>query len=73
VPLEGRWSSTQKQWKLFVENRERNAVLTFPYADKPDQTPHGNSSLCRNLETHFLEAIVICLLAGYDPSVDNTA
>ncbi|KAI9337242.1 hypothetical protein BDR26DRAFT_981135 [Obelidium mucronatum] len=54
---------TQKQWKLFVENSDRNAVLTFPYDDNPDHTPHVNSSLVQPMGTTFLKAIVICLLS----------
>eukprot|EP00842_Homolaphlyctis_polyrhiza_P006826 jgi/Hompol1/732/HPOL_000926-RA len=54
---------TQRQWKLFVENSDRNAVLTFPYNDNPDHTPHVNSSLVQPMGTKFLKAIVICLLS----------
>ena len=54
---------TQRQWKLFVENTERNAVLTFPYNDNLDHTPHVNSSLVQPMGTTFLKAIVICLLS----------
>ncbi|KAH6584277.1 hypothetical protein BASA61_007555 [Batrachochytrium salamandrivorans] len=54
---------TQKQWKLFVENKDRNAILTFPYNDNDDHTPHVNSSLVYPMGTTFLKAIVICLLS----------
>ena len=54
---------TQQQWKLFVENKERNAVFTFPYNDEADHTPHVNSSLVHGIGTTFLKAIVICLLS----------
>jgi hypothetical protein len=54
---------TQRQWKLFVENTERNAILTFPYNNNPDHTPHVNSSLVQRIGTTFLKAIVICLLS----------
>jgi hypothetical protein len=54
---------TQRQWKLFVENTERNAILTFPYNDNPEHTLHVNSSLVRPMGTTFLKAIVICLLS----------
>jgi hypothetical protein len=54
---------TQRQWKLFVENTARNAILTFPYDDNPDHTPHVNSSLVQQMGTTFLKAIVICLLS----------
>ena len=54
---------TQRQWKLFVENRDRNAILTFPYDDDHEHTPHVNSSLVQPMGTTFLKAIVICLLS----------
>ena len=54
---------SQRQWKLFVENTERNAILTFPYNDNPDFTPHVNSSLVQPMGRTFLKAIVICLLS----------
>ena len=54
---------TQRQWKLFVENSDRNAILTFPYDDNHEHTPHVNSSLVQPMGTTFLKAIVICLLS----------
>ena len=54
---------TQRQWKLFVENSDRNAILTFPYDDNDNHTPHVNSSLVQPMGTTFLKAIVICLLS----------
>ena len=54
---------TQRQWKLFVETRDRNAILTFPYDDNDEHTPHVNSSLVQPMGTTFLKAIVICLLS----------
>ncbi|KAI9339391.1 hypothetical protein BDR26DRAFT_862349 [Obelidium mucronatum] len=57
---------TQRQWKLFVENSDRNSVLTFPYEDKVNHTPHVNSSLVQPMGTTFLKAIVICLLSRRD-------
>ena len=54
---------TQGQWKLFVENQERNAILTFPYDDHPLHSPHVNSSLVQQMGTTFLKAIVVCLLS----------
>ena len=55
---------TQKQWKLFVENSDRNAIiLTFPYGVSDAHTPHVNSSLVQPMGTTFLKAIVICLLS----------
>ena len=54
---------THRQWKLFVENRDRNSILTFPYDDNDNHTPHVNSSLVQPMGTTFLKAIVICLLS----------
>ena len=54
---------TQRQWKLFIENKDRNAILTFPYDDDPDRSPHLNSSLVQPMGTTFLKAIAICLLS----------
>lgn len=54
---------TQRQWKLFVESSDRNAILTFPYDDNDNHTPHVNSSLVQPMGTTFLKAIVICLLS----------
>ena len=61
---------TQKQWKLFVENKERNAVLTYPYNDDVNHTPHVNSSLVYPMGTTFLKTIVICLLSRKGSLVD---
>lgn len=54
---------THRQWKLFVENRDRNAILTFPYDDNDTHTPHVNSRLVHPMGTTFLKAIVICLVS----------
>ena len=54
---------TQRQWKLFAENNERNSVLTFPYDDEVGHSHHVNSSLVQPMGTTFLKAIVICLLS----------
>ncbi|EPZ36494.1 hypothetical protein O9G_005506, partial [Rozella allomycis CSF55] len=62
---------TQRQWKLFVENVDRNAILTFPYDDNPDYTHHINSSLVQPMGKTFLKAIVLCLLSRRD-SLDQT-
>ena len=63
---------TQKQWKLFVENRERNAILTFPYGHTADDDPHVKSTLVQSMGTIFLKAIVICLLSQQSPLVQST-
>jgi hypothetical protein len=54
---------SQRQWKLFIENKERNALLTFPYNDDSDFAPRVNSSLVQPMGTTFLKAIVIFLLS----------
>jgi hypothetical protein len=54
---------THRQWKLFFKNRDPNAILTFPYDDNVDHTPHVNSSLVQPMGTTFLKAIVFCLLS----------
>jgi hypothetical protein len=53
----------QKRWKLFVENEQRNDILTFPYNDDPQYSAHVKSSLVRSMGRTFLQAIVICLLS----------
>jgi hypothetical protein len=60
---------TQKQWKLFVENTERNAITTFPYDMIADHTPHVNSSLVQPMGTTFLKAIVICILSNRESQI----
>ena len=54
---------THKQWKLFVENSERNDVFTFPFNDDPNDSPSFNSTLVYPMGKTFLKAIVICLLS----------
>lgn len=54
---------TQRQWKLFLENGDRNAILTFPYDDNDNHTPHVNSSLVQPMGKTFLKTIAICLLS----------
>ena len=54
---------SQKQWKLFVENSDRDAVLTFPYDDVLGNSPYVNSTLVWETGSTFLKAIVICLLS----------
>jgi hypothetical protein len=62
---------TQGQWKLFVESNERNSILTFPYDDNIDHSPHVNSSLVQPMGTTFLKAIVVCLLSKRDSLVES--
>jgi hypothetical protein len=62
---------TQGQWKLFVENNERNSILTFPYDDEFDHSPHVNSSLVQPMGSTFLKAIVVCLLSKRSSLVET--
>ena len=57
----------QRQWKLFIENADRSAVLTFPYEDD-DTDDHGRSpflksTLVQMMGTTLLKVICICALA----------
>jgi hypothetical protein len=54
---------TQGVWKLFVENEARNEILTFPYGEEPEDSPHENSILLANMGPTFLKIIAICLLS----------
>ena len=62
---------TQGQWKLFVENNERNSILTFPYDNDLDHSPHVNSSLVHPMGTTFLMAIVVRLQSKRDSFVES--
>jgi hypothetical protein len=57
----------RNQWKLFVENENRTAVLTFPYEeedpDDPVRSPFLKSSLVQMMGTTLLKVICICVLA----------
>ncbi|KAJ3329939.1 hypothetical protein HDU76_006804 [Blyttiomyces sp. JEL0837] len=48
---------TPKQWKLFVENEDRDAILTMPVDDDPRRL-----HLCRPMGEDFVKALTICLL-----------
>ncbi len=52
---------TQKQWKVFMENEERNAVLTFPFGNNPEQPGHVNSCSFAPMGSDFLRASMISL------------
>ena len=54
---------TPKHWKLFVENKERNGILTFPFGDDSKLSPHLNSNLMCPMDETFLKAIIICMLS----------
>ncbi|KAI8895428.1 hypothetical protein BC833DRAFT_601340 [Globomyces pollinis-pini] len=62
---------TQGQWKLFVENKARNTILTFPYDNDETHSPHVNSSLVKGMGKAFLKAIVICLLSKRESLVES--
>jgi hypothetical protein len=57
---------TQKHWKLFVQNRNRNCALTFPFDNVIGASPRLNSILMKPMGPTFLEAITICLLSSLD-------
>ena len=54
---------TNKQYKLFVENRERNAVLTYPFLEGSKESSFINSCDVDLMGPTFLKVIVICLLS----------
>ena len=55
---------TQKQWKLFVENDDRDQIFTFPFSNDDNLTSHVNSSLVHLTGNTLLMAIAICLLSN---------
>ncbi len=54
---------SQSHWKLLVENKKRNGILTFPFGTDASAPPLVNASDCLGIGTTFLKAIVICLLS----------
>jgi hypothetical protein len=60
---------TQKHWKLFVQNRNRSSVLTFPFDTV--MSPRQNSFLMNRMGPTFLQAITICLLSNLDSGFDD--
>lgn len=61
---------TQKMWKLFVENKERTQIMTFPFGDldggpiySPEYIKYRNSTQFAPMGRDFLRAIIICLLS----------
>jgi hypothetical protein len=54
---------TQRQWKLFAENHDRNALLTEPFGSNEELSQHVNSSLMEPMGHSFLKAIYICLVS----------
>jgi hypothetical protein len=60
---------TQKHWKLFVQNRNRSSVLTFPF--DTILSPRQNSFLMNRMGPTFLQAITICLLSNPDSGSDD--
>jgi hypothetical protein len=54
---------TQKQFKVFVENAERNAIFTYPYDTNQEHTNHVNASLLQPVGTTMLNVIAICMLS----------
>jgi hypothetical protein len=62
---------SQRQWKLFIENSERKAVLTLPYNDDSGFTLHVDCSLVQVMGTTFLYAISICVLSSRGTSEET--
>ncbi|KAJ3250764.1 hypothetical protein HK103_003178 [Boothiomyces macroporosus] len=55
---------SQKYFKVFMENSDRNAIYTFPYNDEMCYSKHVRSTLVQPMGRSLLKAIVICLLPG---------
>ncbi|KAJ3412907.1 hypothetical protein HDV05_008771 [Chytridiales sp. JEL 0842] len=53
---------TQQQFKLFVENSERNTIYTFPFGEEATESTHTNASNSGEMSELFFQAIAICLL-----------
>ena len=65
---------TQKHWKIFVENEQRNDVFTFPFGNDTEADRRNNSCEMMPIGSDFLKAIVICLLTertGYDEPIPD--
>ena len=62
-----------RRWKLFVENVERSTVLTFPFNNDSDHSPHVNCSLVHEVDSTFLKAIVICILSKRPSLIQGTS
>ncbi|KAJ3316531.1 hypothetical protein HDV06_003312 [Boothiomyces sp. JEL0866] len=54
---------TQKVFKVFVENAERNAIYSYPYNDDISLSEHVRSTLVQPMGKNLIKAIVICLLS----------
>ena len=61
---------TQRAWKMFLENDERDAILTFPvgtenYSNRtPDAIAAAHLHQKAPVDESFLKAIAICILAS---------
>ncbi|KAJ3402889.1 hypothetical protein HDV05_008191 [Chytridiales sp. JEL 0842] len=53
---------TQQQFKLFVENSERDTIYTFPFGNEAQESTHTNASICYKMSELFFQVIAICLL-----------
>ena len=53
----------QKQWKLFVENKKRNAVYTFPVGEDYDEKDWHRHHELAYMGRDFLRVIAICILS----------
>jgi hypothetical protein len=64
----------QKIWKLFVENRERNQIYTFPFGSTQGTKLAKSNVMSRFDEdggSDFLMAITICLLKTVELNVES--
>jgi hypothetical protein len=59
---------TQRQFKLFAENKERTAVFTYPYGTNARHSPHVNASLLQPMGTTLLKVVAICVLSSQEES-----
>jgi hypothetical protein len=56
--------ASQKQWKLIVQNRNRDGILTYPF-EAAAATRAGSTGM-KALGPTFLKAICICILSAPD-------
>ena len=54
---------TPTRWKLIVENKARDQVLTLPFHSDPNEALHVNASAIGGVGRVLVDVIVICLLS----------
>ncbi|KAJ3329934.1 hypothetical protein HDU76_006799 [Blyttiomyces sp. JEL0837] len=62
---------TPKQWKLFVENVDRNTIRTMPF-DDAGQDKRKRPHVCGKMGENFVKALTICLLPRVNPTDGTT-